>query len=271
MKLSFLTYLARRLPLEASFRMAAENGLDGVEIWGARPHAYAYDLDAAAVSEIRGLRSEYGVEISMFTPELLAYPYNLSSKNEKERRETVSYLKASAEAAAAIGAPLLQVTCGHPGVFEREADWARLVEGLGEVARAAERAGVDVVIEPLTPMESPIVVYADDVRRLIRDVGSPRMKGMIDVCVPAAAHEPPSAYFDTLGPDLVYVHVSDGDGATDAHIRPGFGDLPLEAFFRTLRRRGYDGWVSLELLTPYFKDPEAYLCEAAETIRKIMS
>lgn len=39
--------------------------------------------------------------------------------------------------------------------------------------------------------------------------------------------------------------------ATDAdRILPGDGDLPLENFLGKLRERGYDGYVSLELMNP---------------------
>lgn len=40
MKFSFLTYQFARYPLEYCFYMAKEYGFNGVEVWGARPHAY---------------------------------------------------------------------------------------------------------------------------------------------------------------------------------------------------------------------------------------
>lgn len=267
MKFAFLTYLAQRYPLEKSFEFAKMLGFDGIEVWGGRPHAYAYDVDAQYADEIRAWSKSYGIEISMYTPELLAYPYNLTSKSRKERYETVEYLKHSVETAAKIGTDKMQFTCGHPGVFERETDWAHLVEGVMEIAKTAEKEGILLVTETLTPMESPIMVYADDISRLLRDVGSRYVKGMIDVCAPAVAHEPFCNYFDVLGNDLVYVHLADGDSATDVHLQLGEGNLPLTGFFKLLHQKNYRGYVSLELLMPYFKDPYSYLTESMQKIK----
>ena len=65
------------------------------------------------------------------------------------------------------------------------------------------------------------------------------------------------ADLDLLGPqNLFWVQVSDLAGvprelATDAdRIFPGDGDLPLENFLEKLHERGYDGYVSLELMNP---------------------
>ena len=110
MKFSFLTYQFCRFGLEHSFKMAQEYGFEGVEVWGGRPHAYAHDMGREEIQAILGWKKQYGVEISMFTPEILAYPYSLTSSMEKERRETIEYLLKSVETAARLG------TCvGVPG------------------------------------------------------------------------------------------------------------------------------------------------------------
>lgn len=56
--------------------------------------------------------------------------------------------------------------------------------------------------------------------------------------------------------NLFFVQVSDVSGvprelASDAdRILPGDGEMPLAEMLATLRTRGYDGWVSVELLNP---------------------
>ena len=62
---------------------------------------------------------------------------------------------------------------------------------------------------------------------------------------------------DLLTPEnLAFVQVSDWSGvprelASDAdRILPGDGDLPLAELLEKLRGRGYDGWVSVELMNP---------------------
>jgi len=62
---------------------------------------------------------------------------------------------------------------------------------------------------------------------------------------------------DAIGhvPDaLLYnVHFSDAKGYTE-HLSPGKGDLPLDDFLKHLGKRGYDGYLTLELEPSAFPD-----------------
>lgn len=138
MKFSFLTYQFCRFGLEHSFKMAQEYGFEGVEVWGGRPHAYAHDMGREEIQAILGWKKQYGVEISMFTPEILAYPYSLTSSMEKERRETIEYLLKSVETAARLGTDKMQITAKHPGYgVKRETVWGYLEEGTSILCRRA--------------------------------------------------------------------------------------------------------------------------------------
>ena len=94
---------------------------------------------------------------------------------------------------------------------------------------------------------------------------------MIDMVPPFIANEPYSDYLERLGASMKYVHICNGDGATEFHMQLDDRDgvIPVTDFFRILKRYGYDGWCSLELLNPYFRDPELYLSQAVRTIRRI--
>ena len=47
------------------------------------------------------------------------------------------------------------------------------------------------------------------------------------------------------------------------------GIIPMKALFKVLERYHYDGWCSLEILGPYFRDPELYLAQFADDIEII--
>jgi len=160
MKFSFLTYQFCRFGLEHSFKMAQEYGFEGVEVWGGRPHAYAHDMGREEIQAILGWKKQYGVEISMFTPEILAYPYSLTSSMEKECRETIEYLLKSVlrteclqkggEPAARLGTDKMQITAKHPGYgVKRETVWGYLEEGTSILCRRAGELGVDIILESL--------------------------------------------------------------------------------------------------------------------------
>ena len=53
MKTGMFTCGHQRLPIEHAFRDASELGYDGIEIWGGRPHAFAPDLKAGGIKQIK--------------------------------------------------------------------------------------------------------------------------------------------------------------------------------------------------------------------------
>ncbi|MDP4110086.1 MAG: TIM barrel protein [Bacillota bacterium] len=250
--------------------MAEKYGFDGVEVWGARPHAYAYDMDADAVSDILELKKRHQIEISMFTPEILAYPYSLTSGSRKEVSEAVDYLIRSAEAAAAMGAGYMQVTCPHPGYGVNRAHvYEQVVEALMIICSRAQKEGVALVMEALSPSEGNLLTTAEDLKRLISDVNSPALKAMMDVVPPVIANEPFAEYFDRLKDDLVYIHLANSDGKTEFHSQLDDGVIPFIDMMQVFKNYSYDGWCSIELLAPYFKDPELYLAQSSRLIKNM--
>ena len=61
------------------------------------------------------------------------------------------------------------------------------------------------------------------------------------------------------------------DNVTEFHAQLDDGHIPLADFFRILKRYGYNGWASIELLAPYFRDPELYLSESMRILDKIFA
>lgn len=273
MKLSFLTYLFRRYPLNYAFKMGQEYEFDGIEIWGGRPHGYCYDMDEGTLADIRKWKEMYGLEISMFVPEILAYPYSMTSRIANERRDSINYLLKSVEVAAALGTDKMQVTAPHPGyLVKKDVAWDYLVDSMQKICRRAEELGVIIVFETLTFSEGGnLSTSVDDVVKLIQDVGENSLCSMIDVVPPFIANEPFSEYFDKLGDKMCYLHICNNDGMTEIHTQlddPN-GQIPLIDFFRIVKRYNYIGWASVELLAPYFRDPELYLSGAKRVLNKI--
>ena len=271
MKLSFLSLQFKRFPLEYSFQMASKYGFDGVEIWGARPHAYPFDIDSSTAHEIRSLKNTYHVEIPMYTPELLAYPYNLASSSEKERTDTVEYLKVAIDTCNEIECPAMLVSCDHPGygIDYREA-WKNLVSGLKEICSYGIEKNIQIRMESLGPNTSPIVSRTDDLLRLINEVDFRNFNAMMDMAIPPLVAEPISEYFTKIHAD--YIHLCGCDGVFETHLSPADGNstVSFEGLFQILKRVGYDGWCSLEILDPYYKDPELYLAESISFLKQFL-
>ena len=250
--------------------MAARNGFDGIEICGIRPHAYAYDMNETRCAEIRSLAERLGIEISMYTPEVLMYPYNVSSPYKKEREDTIAYLKKSIDVAKALGTTRMQVNSGHPGfLIDRKEAMDHAAEVMSPVCEYAEEKGVDIIFECLTLMESSTIVLVDNFLDLQRRIWSPRLKSMLDSAMVMTNWEPVDLYFEKLGDSLRYVHWGDSHGGNERHLEAGMGRIDPESFFRIIRNHGYDGWVSLELYGEYIREPEMHSLRELNVLRRI--
>lgn len=271
MKLSILSGAFNRFPLEKQFEMVSSIGFDGIELSGLRPYHYAFDMDQSRIDRVLALKEKYRLEIPMYSPELLRYPFNISSPFERERRDTVAYLKRSIEVAKGIGTGRVQVTCGHAGYdTDREENFRHTVEVLREVCAHAEAYGIDLILEPLTVMESNTIVMLDSAVELIREVNSPRLKGMLDSAMVMTNWEPLDAYFEKFGPLLDYIHWGDSAGTAENHLHIGAGRMDPLAFFTMARRRGYDGWVSVEMFSDYIREPEMHASRELRLLREIL-
>ena len=93
MKLGMFTSGYQRNPLEHCFADAKEFGYDYIELWGGRPHAYAPDLKAGDINEVKRLIDKYEMPVLGYTPEHNAYPYNYMIGSEAQREDAVAYLK----------------------------------------------------------------------------------------------------------------------------------------------------------------------------------
>ena len=133
----------------------------------------------------------------------------------------------------------------------------------------AKEHSVILVIESLTPMESPIITTSDDCAEAIEDIGLDNIEAMMDVVPPCIAYEPLSSYFDKLGNKVNYIHLCNNDRKTDAHLRLDTGELPVEDMVRVFKEHGYEGYVTVELYSECYRDPELLLANSARVLDRI--
>lgn len=272
MKVALLSLLFRRYHLDKIFEVAAEAGYDGVEIWGGRPQAYPYDMDEARCEQVLELKQKYHLEVPMYTPEVLGYPFNIATTDEKERVETIDYLKKALDVAKAIKAPRIQLATGHAGYgTSRRKNRENVMYVLSTLAEYADKLGIDIILEAVTLMESNVIIFLDDLVELIEDIGSPRIKGMLDTVTPTVHQETFADYFEKLGDKMDYIHFIDSDGRDQHHFPIGEGKIPMQALMTIIRKYHYDGWLSSELVWPYGRDPELYAIQEIRSIRKLLA
>lgn len=272
MKLGMFTSGYQRNPLEHCFEDAKRFGYDFIELWGGRPHAYAPDLKAGEIDEVKRLSAQYEMPVLGYTPEHNAYPYNFMIGSELQRQDAVDYLKLCLDMAKEMGADYMLISPAHAGYLATyEAIWTRMVKTIGELTEHAEKVKVKLVVETLTPYESNALKSANDLVELFRRIDSDYLVGMCDTVPPFVQHESIMAYLEKLGSKMYHMHIIDGDQGTDSHIVPGEGSIPLPELIKELKHAGYNGTATLELVTGYINEPRFYARRAIDQVRRYMA
>jgi len=272
MKLGMFTSGYQRNPLEHCFIDAKRFGYDFIELWGGRPHAFAPDLVAGDIVLLRQLIDRYEMPVTGFTPEHNAYPYNYMIGSEAQREDAVRYLKICLDMAKEMGSDYMLTSPANGGYLATNAElWPRLEKTIRELVSHAEKVGVKLVVETLTPYESNFFTRANDLVELFNHINSPFLVGMCDVVPPFVQHESIMAYFDKLGEKMYHIHIVDGEQGTDSHIMPGEGAIPLPELFYELKEVGYKGTATLELVLGYINEPRMYAKRAIDNVREMMA
>ncbi|MCI8723145.1 MAG: fructoselysine 3-epimerase [Ruminococcus sp.] len=271
MKIGMFTSGYQRNPLEHCFQDARRFGYDFIELWGGRPHAYAPDLKAGEIEDVKRLIEQYEMPVLGYTPEHNAYPYNFMIGSELQRRDAVAYLKLCLDMAKELGADYMLVSPAHAGYqADYEEIWSRMEKTIRELGEHAEKKEVKLVVETLTPYESNAFKSANDAAELFKRIDSPYVVGMCDLVPPYVQHESIMAYLDKLGDKMYHFHIIDGEQGTDSHIVPGEGSIPLKELFMELKEAGYQGTATLELVTGYINEPRLYARRAVSQARAYM-
>ena len=272
LKVGMFTSGYQRNPLEHCFMDAKEYGYDYIELWGGRPHAYAPDLKAGDINEVRRLIEKYEMPVLGYTPEHNAYPYNYMIGSEAQRRDAVDYLKLSLEMAKEMGAEFVLTSPANGGYLATyDQLWSRLEKNIQELGDYAAKLEIKLVVEALTPYESNFFTRANDLVELFRRVDNPYVVGMCDIVPTFVQHESIMAYFDKLGNKMDHMHIIDGENGSDTHLIPGEGNIPIKEMLYEMKRIGYDKTATLELVTNYINEPRFYAKRAIDNMRELMA
>jgi D-psicose/D-tagatose/L-ribulose 3-epimerase len=261
MLVSLCNEVIRELPLPQQFEFARKVGYDGVELapftLGDDPHL----LSASKRAEIRRAARDAGIAITglhylMLTPAALS----ITSADAGQRARTVDVMRRLCGLAADLGAAILV----HGSPAQRRLEPGREAEGrkygaecFAAVASAALEAGVTYCIEALAPPEAQFVTTIEEAAAIVRAIGSPAVRTMIDCSAAgrAEAQAIPDLIRRWLSTGLIaHVHLNDPN-----RRGPGEGDVAFAPIFGALAAGGYRGMAAVE---PFIYEPDGPSCAA---------
>jgi len=218
----------------------ARLGYDGVELMVRDPAGLDWPAVKATL-DANGLGVAQIVTGELFGADGLG----LITSDDDLHRRTVDRLKAIVDLAAYLGTI---VNIGRSrGRLEwlspPERTWDVAISKLREVVVYAAERGVRIAIEPINRYEADFIHSTADGLRMIADLGYANLGLMLDVYHMNIEDPSIEASLASAGDRLWHVHIADSN-----RCYPGSGHLPFDSIFATLRKMGYEGYVSAEIL-----------------------
>ncbi|MBM4033957.1 MAG: sugar phosphate isomerase/epimerase [Planctomycetes bacterium] len=184
---------------------------------------------------------------------------NPVSPKPEVRQAAVARLKQMIDICAEMGgdgiagplyAPVRELTGKAPTDDEKK--WCADV--LRAAAEHADKAKINVAIEPLNRFETYVVTTIADATKLAKMVDHPRLRVQVDTFHANIEERDPAASIRACGPMVGHFHACENDRGT-----PGTGHVPWKDVFRALKDIKYDRWVTIESFATGILD----LCAAA--------
>ena len=131
-----------------------------------------------------------------------------------------------------------------PAGLDWRQNWNDMVDVLRQFAEACEERAMRVALEP---HPHRMMHNAAGMLRIVDQIESNAIGLNLDPSHLFPMGELPNMVAYEVGERIFHTHISDNDGQTNAHWRPGKGKVDWRAFLIALQDIGYDGPLSLEL------------------------
>jgi hydroxypyruvate isomerase len=230
------------VPFLERIEKSAKAGFDAIEFW---------NWDDKDLPAIKAAVEKHGLAIASFQSNLggtLIHP--------DHRESFVAGIAESLAKAQEMNTPGLFLLTDELGEdrsvrfqfpeLSAEEKYQSVLDGMKVLAPLAEKAGVDLLLEPLNIQVDHAGYFlsrSDLGFELVRLVDSPRIKLLFDIyhmqVMEGNIIETLTGNLDAIG----HVHVADVPG----RHQPGTGELNYSNIYKALREAGYDGYVGFEL------------------------
>jgi len=250
-------------PYEDAIRKVAELGFKSTELAIWQPEQMELYYTPQKNRELRQLIEGLGLKLTnvFFNME------GKGSSDPKVRAAAVETFKRGLDVLEQLGSPLINITTAYPfdlpfpdiytKPIEQEftvnlprgLDWKQnfndQIDVLRQMAKACEAQGS--IRMTLEPHPWRLMHNSAGMLRIIDHVGSPAIGMNLDPSHLFPMGELAHMVAYEVGDRVFHTHFSDNDGRTNAHWRPGKGQVDWRALIQALDDIGYSGPLSIEL------------------------
>jgi D-psicose/D-tagatose/L-ribulose 3-epimerase len=272
MKIALCNEVIVGMPFDRQCAFAAALGYDGLE---AAPFTFSDEphlLGGGKVAELRRMAEAAGCPV-LGLHWLLVKPAGLSITTDDKavRDRTLEVMRRLIALCAELGGRYLV----HGSPAQRrlpegagaEAARGRAEEAFAIAGETAAKAGLVYCVEPLAARETNYLHRVEETAELVRKIGTPGLRTMIDTSASAQTEkEPVAALIERWLPTGLIAHIQ----VNDRNRRgPGQGEDRFAPVFAALKRHNYGGVVGVEPFD-YVPDGPAAASRAIGYIKGIL-
>ncbi len=263
--------------LKESFALAKDAGFEGVEV--------ALDENTGEITlsstekellNVKRQAEECGIELYSVASGLY-WSYFLNDEDDSVRQKAQDIVKKQLETAAILGCDSILVIPGcvnaefaAPGkVMDYETCYNRSLESIMKVRQYAEEYKVNIGLENVW---NKFLLSPLEMRDFIDKVGSDWVGSYLDIGN-TLANGYPEHWINTLAGRIKKVHFK--DYRVEAGGLYGFvdllaGDVNYPAVMEALKKVGYDGWVTAEMIPNYKYHTETIIYNTSNAMDRIL-
>ncbi len=227
---------------EGVLRCLKEWGFDFAEL------PLLHNVDERNYREVRRILDGLGLDRTLNAG--ASKEYDPIAPDPKVRRAAVDHFKRVIDICALLGVhilngPMTAPVNGLAGRPPTRDEWDRAVEVFRVLAPYATDRGVIIAHEYLNRFQTYFLNDVATSVQFAKDVGHPGFRIIYDTYHGQLEEKSHVDAITAAAPYLAYVQISESDRST-----PGEGQVPWDEVFPTLKRIGYDGWLSIESFGP---------------------
>ena len=249
--------LEKQAPFDRCLEIVAEAGYQGVELTG-QFQKWSSDETRRVMAKMRGL----GLTFDMLSGVKAGFA------DPGGATEFMAQATAQMKAAKELESPQINLKSGNRiDSLSRSAQHAASIENLKRAADLAAANQVQIVVEPIDPLENPnmYLTSVSEAFEIIRAVDSPQVRVLYDFYHEQRAYgnliEKLEQNIDLVG----LVHIADVPGRHE----PGTGEIDYANIYRKLGQLKYNKFVTMEFYPT--QDPVATLKKARIDAQQAMS
>ncbi|MBR5518962.1 MAG: sugar phosphate isomerase/epimerase [Clostridia bacterium] len=237
---------------DACFNLAKECGFDGVELALGNDGPVRFDSTEKELLNVKAKAESYSIELPSLVCDT-CWDYSISSDDEKIRKKGEENIIKQIETASILGCDTILVLAGmvtsyKPGseVVHYEVAYNRAFESMCRLSEYAEKYNVNLGIENVG---NKLLLSPIETRDFIDKINSPKVKHYFDVGNVIKTGYP-EQWIDILGSRIAKVHVKDVRFEDGLYKQVDIlsGDVNYKAVKESLRKVGYDDWITAEVV-----------------------